>query len=82
MTNDQILAALAEILGDLLGADDLVLTSATRREDVPDWDSLMYVNFIAMVEIRFGIKFNVSEIESFQDIGAVVSGVQAKLAVK
>lgn len=82
MTNEEILATLAEILGDLLGTDGLALTTATRREDVPDWDSLMYVNFIAMVEIKFGIKFKVSEIESFQDIGAVVAGVQAKSAAK
>lgn len=78
MTDEQLLEVLSEILGDLLGDDSLKLTMATRREDVPDWDSLMYVNFIAMVEMRFGIKFKVSEIESFQNIGAVAAGIRAK----
>jgi len=82
MTNEEILAALSEILGDLLGADGIALAMDTRREDVPDWDSLMYVNFIAMVEIRYGVKFNVSEIESFKTVGDVVGGVQSRLKAK
>jgi acyl carrier protein len=82
MTNDEFLGTLSEILGDLLGSDGVTLALTTRREDVPDWDSLMYVNFIAMVEIKFGVKFKVSEIESFKTVGDVVAGVQARLTAK
>jgi acyl carrier protein len=82
MTDHDTLLILSEILGDLLGDESLTLTPATRREDVPDWDSLTYVNFIAMVEMRFGIKFKVSEIESFGDVASVVTGINAKLASK
>lgn len=82
MTNEEILGTLSEILGDLLGTDGVALALDTRREDVPDWDSLMYVNFIAMVEIRFGVKFKVSEIESFKNVGDVVAGVQDRLKAK
>ena len=35
----------------------------TRREDVPDWDSFNYVNFIVAVEMEFGVKFKVADIE-------------------
>ena len=37
----------------------------TRREDVPNWDSFNYINFIVAVEIEFGVKFKVADIESF-----------------
>src|ERR1700744_5654159 len=70
MTDEEILGTLSQILGDLLGNDTIVLKPETRRDDVPDWDSLMYMNFIVMVEMRFGIKFRVAEIESFKDIAA------------
>jgi hypothetical protein len=37
----------------------------TRREDVPNWDSFNYINFIVAVEMEFGVKFKVADIESF-----------------
>jgi acyl carrier protein len=82
MTDQDILQALSEILGDLLNDESIVLKMDTRREDVPDWDSLAYVNFIAMAEMRFGVKFRVSEIESFNNVAAVVAGINAKRGAK
>jgi acyl carrier protein len=80
MSDEETLGTLSQILGDLLGNDAIVLKPETRRDDVPDWDSLMYMNFIVMVEMRFGIKFRVAEIESFKDVGAVVAAIRAKRA--
>jgi acyl carrier protein len=77
MTNEEILKEFSQILGDLLGDETISLSMDTTREDVADWDSLNYVNFIAMVEMRFGLKFRVSEIESFADIGSIVARVQS-----
>ena len=39
----------------------------TRREDVPNWDSFNYINFIVAVEMEFGVKFKVADIESFPE---------------
>lgn len=72
MNEQQTLAAFSEILGDLLGDDSLVLRMDTERADVPGWDSFNYVNFIVAVEMRFGIKFRVAEVESFENVGAIV----------
>jgi len=72
MTEPEILRALSEILGDLLGDDALALSLETRRADVPGWDSFTYVNFIVAVEMRFGVKFKVAEVESFENVGAIV----------
>ena len=44
----------------------------TRREDVPNWDSFNYINFIVAVEKEFGVKFKVDDIESFPNVGAIV----------
>jgi len=72
MTEQEILNTFREILGDLLGSDSLALTMQTRRTDVPGWDSFNYVNFIVAVEMRFKLKFRVAEVESFEDVGAIV----------
>lgn len=76
MTASDILATLTEILKDLLGDDSIALTPQTRRDQVPGWDSMAYVSFIVAVEMRFGVKFNVAEVESFEDVGAIVHRLQ------
>jgi acyl carrier protein len=49
----------------------------TRRDDVRDWDSLAYISFMVGVETEFGVKFGVAEIESFENVGAIVRRTRA-----
>jgi acyl carrier protein len=72
MTANEILNSFTEILRNLLGDDSIVLTSETRRHEVPAWDSFNYVNFLVAVEIELGVKFGVAEVESFQTVGDIV----------
>lgn len=54
----------------------------TRRDEVANWDSFAYISFIVAVETEFGIKFGVAEVESFQNVGAIVQRIDAILAVR
>jgi acyl carrier protein len=73
MTDQELLNAFTGILRDILLDNTIVLTMDTRREDVPKWDSFNYINFIVAVEVRFGVKFRVADIESFENIGAIIA---------
>jgi acyl carrier protein len=73
MTDQEILTKFTRILRDLLLDDSIVLTMETQREEVPNWDSFNYINFIVAVEIEFGVKFKVADIESFAIVGAIVT---------
>lgn len=75
MSAEEILTALTRILRDLLLNDSIVLTMETRREDVSGWDSFNYINFIVAVELEFGVKFKVADIESFANVGAIVTEI-------
>ena len=77
MTDQDILATLTRILRDLLGDQAIVLTPATTRPEVPRWDSFAYVTFIVAVEVEFGIKFPLAEVESFQTVGDIVKAIKA-----
>jgi acyl carrier protein len=72
MTDQDILQLFTRILRDILSNDLIVLTMETRREDVPNWDSFSYINFMVAVEIELGVKFKVADIESFENVGAIV----------
>lgn len=76
MTDQEVLTRLSQILADLLGEPSVALTMETTREDVPGWDSFVYVNFIIGVEMDFGIKFGVADVESFETVGDVVQGIR------
>lgn len=80
LSEQDILETLTRILRDLLLDDSIVLTMTTRRDEVRDWDSLAYISFMVGVETEFGVKFGVAEIESFENVGAIVRRTQALLA--
>lgn len=72
MSKTEILESFTQILRDLLFDDSIELSESTTRADVPNWDSFAYVNFIVAVEMQYGIKFGVSEVESFGNVGEIV----------
>jgi acyl carrier protein len=80
MTVQEILVAFTRILRDLLLDDSIILTMETRREDIPNWDSFNYINFIVAVELEFGVKFKIADIESFPNVGAIVTEMIKMLA--
>lgn len=77
MTENEILNVLNRILRDLLLDDSITLTMDTKREEVPNWDSAAYVDFIVAVEMQFGMKFRIADVESFPDVGAIVRKISA-----
>ena len=82
MIPQEILAAFTRILCDLLLDDSVVLTMETRREDIPNWDSFNYINFIVAVEQEFGVKFKIADIESFPNVGANVTEMTKMLTTQ
>ena len=80
MTDQEILEACTRIIRDLLADDSIVLTMETRRDQVEGWDSFTYVNFIAIAEMEFGVRFSVTDVESFENVGAIVRQTEALLS--
>jgi acyl carrier protein len=79
MTDQELLETFSGILRDLLADDSIVLKMGTRRTDVPNWDSFGYVTFIAAVEMQYGVKFRIADVESFATVGDIVSQTQVLL---
>lgn len=71
-----VLSKLTTILQDLLGDNGIALTMTTRRPEVSGWDSFAYVNFIVAVEIEFGIRFQIADVESFETVGDIVRQIE------
>ncbi len=79
MTNDEILAKLTEIIGDVLDRQDLELTSDTVAADVPGWDSVSHIEIVVGAELRFGVKFHTAELDEITNVGDFVDLIAKKL---
>jgi acyl carrier protein len=79
MGEQEILDVLTRVLRDLLMDDEVALKMDTRREDVRNWDSLVYINFIVAVEMQLGIKFKVADVESFGNVGEIVAQIKTMI---
>jgi acyl carrier protein len=77
VTDDEILAGLTRILRDVLEDPAIELGMQTTRPEVPRWDSFAYVTFIVAVEGEFGIRFNITDVESFRTVGDIVRQIRA-----
>jgi acyl carrier protein len=72
MTDQDTLQLFTRLLRGILFDDSIELTMDTRREDVPNWDSFNYINFIVTIEAELGVKFRVADIEAFENVGEIV----------
>ncbi|MEI6863764.1 MAG: acyl carrier protein [Candidatus Adlerbacteria bacterium] len=51
---------------------------ALTPKDIPDWDSMNYLLFIAELEKEYGVSFTMDEVLSAQSLGDVRKALQAK----
>ena len=61
--------------------EDIVLTPELTADDVDEWDSMSHINLMIAIELEFGIEFDQSEIQTFANVGELVTTIEKKLAL-
>jgi acyl carrier protein len=79
MTQQDILSQLNDIFIDVFDDEDIVISPDTTASDIEDWDSLSHTELIADIQKRFKIKFKLTEVLKFNNVGDMVSSIEAKL---
>lgn len=72
MSREEIYEKLNEVFQDVFDDEELTVHDGTTANDIEDWDSLEHINLIAAVEKKFGIKFNMGEINTMKNVGEMV----------
>jgi acyl carrier protein len=78
MDEQSIYARLAEIFEDVFDDDSIVLTAELSAKDVDGWDSLTHIRLLLTVERAFKIKFSTAEIGKLENVGDLVSLIEAR----
>ncbi|HBK08269.1 MAG TPA: hypothetical protein DDZ81_20870 [Acetobacteraceae bacterium] len=75
------LTEITAILRELLRDSDLDPTPQTRFEDLADWDSMDLVTVVVEAECRFGIQFDLTEIDRLTTVGDLAGMIVTKQAL-
>lgn len=79
MSREEIYEQLNEVFQDVFDDEDIIVNDETTAEDIEDWDSLEHINLIVAVEKKFGIKFNMGEVNKFNNVGEMVTSISEKV---
>jgi acyl carrier protein len=82
MNQSEILERLQKILRQVVGDDQLIINDKTTADEVTGWDSFNHINLIMGVEMEFGIRFNVAELEGLKNVGGFVALIEKNLEKK
>ena len=80
MSNEELYSKLNEVFREVFDDESITVTNETTADDIEDWDSHEYINLIVAIEKKFGIKFNMGEVNSFKNVGEMAGSIVSKLA--
>lgn len=80
MEREKVFEKVAEIICEVLDAEDLELTEETTANDVEDWDSLSHLSIVNEIETEFKIKFTLAEVQGSKNIGEFINALMSHLA--
>ena len=67
-----------DIVTEILHIDEATISDTLSPTDVPDWDSMNYLLFIAELEKEYGLSFTMDEVMNAQTLGDIRKIVEAR----
>ena len=82
MSNEEVFSKIQDIFRDLFDDKTLEIRNETNSSHIEDWDSLNNINLLVAIEKEFDIKFTINELQSLNDVGAMIELMMSKLNKK
>ena len=76
MTREEIVNKLTPIAQNIFNNETLILEDDLCAENVNEWTSLSFMQFLTEIENQFGFKFKMMEILRLQKMGAIIDAIQ------
>lgn len=72
MTREEAYKNLNEVFQDVFDDETITVNDATTADDIEDWDSLEHINLVVAVENKFGVHFNMGQVNKMKNVGEMV----------
>ena len=79
MNREIIFHNVQNIFRDVFDENTLNISDKTNSVDIEEWDSLNHINLVSAIEKEFNIKFSITELISFKDVGSMIDLMISKL---
>jgi acyl carrier protein len=79
VTTDQIMTTIESLMRGVFNQPTLRVNQESSALNVDGWTSLNHINLIIAVEQKFGITFDLGEVDELKNVGEFVSLVKEKL---
>lgn len=78
MTRAELFEKVQEIFRDVFDDENLIIKESTNSNDIDDWDSINHINLVVAIESEVKIKFNLEELSTLKDVGAMLDLILLK----
>lgn len=72
MDRGQILGIVEELVRDTLDDESIQLKEDMLLEDIPNWDSVVHMTVMALLEQELGVQFEMEEITKVKSVGDII----------
>lgn len=79
MERNEILEKLVPIFQQAFNDNTLELTEDMTSDDFDNWDSVIQMMIVAMIEKEFNIVFKIREVGAMDSVEAFIDGIEGKL---
>ena len=76
MNEAEVRTKLAAVFREVLRDDQLEL-----RDEMGDWDSVVYLKLVIAIESAFSVRFTTTDIHHSKTVGTMVDTIHAKLGL-
>jgi acyl carrier protein len=70
---------LTDVFRTIFADESIELRDDMTADDIPAWDSITHIQLIFAVEEEFGIKLSTRDLESFENVGDLLSAIRRHL---
>jgi acyl carrier protein len=81
MTSQDLFEQVQTVFQTVFEDPALQLTRSMTAEDVEGWDSFAHINLIMALEIKFGVKFRLAELQELNCVGDMIDKLGTKVGV-
>lgn len=80
MTQQEIIEKITPIFQEVFNDDELEVNIELTSEDIEEWSSLTQTIMLTKIEELFGIVFKLREVAEMDNVEAIVSMIEEKIA--